>query len=152
MSQARRPFGRCPGGWMLLTGCSSPPFVGEHCQFVVFFALKNMKKIFRGGDKPVNPLPSTPVAEQVPKCRWGWCEMCNEGRHGLASSPSALRSGELCQELWVPGRRRAPAFPGLPMNTHKQCATWYIQQESSSLGLQAVQCGWANTSKTGQIS
>lgn len=56
---------------MLLTGCPSHPFVGEHCQFVAFFALENTKKVVRGGDKPVNPLPSTPVAEQVPKCRRG---------------------------------------------------------------------------------
>lgn len=54
---------------MLLTGCPYHSFVGE--QFEVFFALKNTKKVVRGGDKPVNPLPSTPVAEQLPKCRWG---------------------------------------------------------------------------------
>lgn len=88
-----------------------------------FFALKNTKKVFRGGDKPVNPLPSTPVAEQVPRCRY---EMCYAGRHGLASSPSALRSGELSQGLWVPGRRRVPSFPGLSMSTHEQSATCYL--------------------------
>lgn len=56
---------------MLLMRCPSHPFLGGHSQFVVLFALKNTKEFIRGGDKPVNPLSSTQIAEQVPKCRLG---------------------------------------------------------------------------------
>lgn len=48
---------------------SLSPFCGR--TLPIFFALKNTKKVVRGGDKPVNPLPSTSVAEQVTKFRWG---------------------------------------------------------------------------------
>lgn len=68
--------------------------------------------------------------------------MCYETWAGKL--PSALRSGELSRELWVPGRRRVPSFPWAP-SEHPRAECHMLpamQQESSSLGHQAMKCLW----------
>lgn len=73
---------------MPFTECSSGPFGGGPCQFVVPFPLGNTKEVVRGGD--------CDILHQI-QCKYpnAFCtdvKSCYEGEHELVSSLSALRS------------------------------------------------------------